>query len=71
MTPRSRTTTWHDSRDAHSRGIHENRAMTGRAIAIGDVAPEIRLVDSSGVTRSLTKALDTGPVVLLFYRGHW
>lgn len=38
---------------------------------IGDLAPEFTLVDSAGQTTSLREALATGPVWLVFYRGHW
>jgi hypothetical protein len=42
-----------------------------RAVAIGAPAPRFALPTSAGVAWSLTDALARGPVVLLFYRGHW
>jgi hypothetical protein len=36
--------------------------------AVGDVAPEISLVDSTGAARTLSALC---PTVLVFYRGHW
>jgi peroxiredoxin len=40
-------------------------------LAAGEVAPEIVLPDSSGALWRLSEWLSRGPVVLLFYRGHW
>tara|TARA_R110002096_G_scaffold292224_2_gene486676 strand:+ start:123950 stop:124210 length:261 start_codon:yes stop_codon:yes gene_type:complete len=33
--------------------------------------PEIRGVDQEGTEFSLESALEKGPVVVIFYRGHW
>ena len=41
------------------------------ALAIGDVAPDFRLPSPFGANVSLTEAAKLGPVVLIFYRGHW
>ena len=39
--------------------------------AAGEFAPDFELPDSTGATRRLSKLVAEGPVVLLFYRGHW
>jgi peroxiredoxin len=38
---------------------------------IGQVAPDFTLADSSGGTRRLSELVAAGPLVLIFYRGHW
>ena len=38
---------------------------------VGQVAPDFSLPDSSGSTRSLSELAKSGPLVLIFYRGHW
>jgi peroxiredoxin len=40
-------------------------------LQIGDVAPDFALPDALGRSTALTAALETGPVVLTFYRGEW
>ncbi|MFN7967596.1 MAG: hypothetical protein U0V87_18125 [Acidobacteriota bacterium] len=40
-------------------------------IAVGESAPPFSLVDQRGAETSLTDALKRGPVLLVFYRGHW
>ena len=42
-----------------------------RALAAGATAPTFELPSSEAGTWALAKALQTGPVVLLFYRGDW
>lgn len=37
----------------------------------GDVAPEFEVLDSTGATRHMSELVAAGPVILLFYRGHW
>ena len=41
------------------------------ALTIGDVAPDFTLPRAGGGTVSLESARVSGPVVLIFYRGHW
>ena len=41
------------------------------ALTIGEVAPDFVLPRAGGGTVSLTRARREGPVVILFYRGHW
>jgi peroxiredoxin len=38
---------------------------------IGEVAPDFELPDSTGALRELSELTARGPLVLLFYRGHW
>ncbi|MBI3447705.1 MAG: hypothetical protein HY049_02105 [Acidobacteria bacterium] len=45
--------------------------IEGRAVAPGAVAPSFVLESSQGGTWDLSKALQEGPVVLVFYRGSW
>ena len=37
----------------------------------GRVAPDFELPDSTGAARRLSELAAGGPLVLLFYRGHW
>jgi peroxiredoxin len=37
----------------------------------GEIAPEIELSDSAGALWRLSEQVVSGPVALLFYRGHW
>lgn len=41
------------------------------AIKIGDIAPDFTLSDNSGKQVTLSEAVKTAPVVLVFYRGSW
>ncbi len=36
-----------------------------------EVAPEFELSDSTGTLRRLSTMVAGGPLVLVFYRGHW
>ncbi len=42
-----------------------------RALAVGAEAPEVALSAAHGGTWSLRESLQSGPAVLVFYRGHW
>jgi hypothetical protein len=42
-----------------------------RAIVAGREAPEIDLPDVNGRRWSLREHLRSGPVAIVFYRGHW
>lgn len=42
-----------------------------RALRLGDVAPNFRLIDAHGASVELDELLARGPVVLSFYRGDW
>ena len=39
--------------------------------AVGEIASHFELLDSTGTRRSLSELTSQGPLVLLFYRGHW
>jgi len=39
--------------------------------AVGDPAPDFSVVDSHGAPFTLSDRRAAGPVVLVFYRGHW
>lgn len=43
----------------------------GRALAVGAAAPDFTLPGSPAQPTRLAEALARGPVVLLFFRGHW
>lgn len=45
--------------------------IEGKALRVGERAPGLRLPDQHGHFLDLTTLLAKGPVVLLFYRGHW
>jgi peroxiredoxin len=38
---------------------------------VGQTAPDFELPDSTGAMRRLSELTASGPLVLLFYRGHW
>jgi peroxiredoxin len=38
---------------------------------VGDVAPDFTALDESGTSRGLAELCAAGPLVLVFYRGHW
>jgi peroxiredoxin len=46
-------------------------AQAPAGLKVGDKAPAFEAKDQSGNTVTLAKALEKGPVVLVFYRGQW
>ncbi len=40
-------------------------------LPVGVTAPDFQAIDADSISFKLTAALRTGPVVLIFYRGHW
>lgn len=62
-----------DRRAAMERHIaHLAETGIGRnAKHVGDQAPDIVLPDASGRTFDVAKLLETGPVIVTFYRGGW
>ncbi|MEM9620652.1 MAG: hypothetical protein AAF993_03325 [Pseudomonadota bacterium] len=46
-------------------------ATAPAALTIGDQAPDFTLARAGGGFIKLADARATGPVVLIFYRGHW
>ncbi|MFF8367369.1 peroxiredoxin-like family protein [Streptomyces lydicus] len=70
--------TRHPEVPAASREVMERAArdlaasgQAARALRTGDRAPGFRLPTATGGTVSLETLLDSGPVVLTFYRGAW
>ena len=45
--------------------------ITGRGLKEGQTAPSFELENSRGSQVSLSGLLESGPVVLSFFRGHW
>jgi peroxiredoxin len=44
---------------------------SGMTPQVGQVAPEFELSDSLGQKNRLSELTANGPLVLLFFRGHW
>jgi peroxiredoxin len=42
-----------------------------RPPALREVAPDFTLPDANGASRRLADLCAQGPLVLVFYRGHW
>ncbi|MHB8410713.1 MAG: hypothetical protein ACYDDI_02065 [Candidatus Acidiferrales bacterium] len=45
--------------------------LTAKQPNTGGIAPEFELPDSTGAPRRLSDLVSQGPVVLVFFRGHW
>ena len=43
----------------------------GSTPEVGQCAPDFRLPDSTGTERRLSELVAAGPLVLIFFRGHW
>jgi peroxiredoxin len=58
---------------AYQRGVEELAAdgIAGRAVKVGDTAPDFTLASARGAPVALSQLLARGPVVLTFYRGGW
>ena len=52
-------------------GERLKQAMPEPGLKIGDKAPDFELPNAHGKNVRLSKALENGPVVLVFYRGAW
>lgn len=48
-----------------------NSDIVGRALKVGDAVPDFSLPDTKGALVKLSDLLQSGPVVLAFYRGGW
>jgi len=48
-----------------------SNAKDPEGLKVGEIAPKFSAVDQFGDTIDLEKQLESGPVVLMFYRGHW
>lgn len=58
---------------AYQRGVDELAAdgIAGRAVNVGEKAPDFTLASARGEKVTLSTLLAQGPVVLTFYRGGW
>ena len=45
--------------------------QAGSTPEIGQCAPDFVLPDSTGTERRLSELVAPGPLVLIFFRGHW
>jgi len=43
----------------------------GDTLVAGAVAPDFELPDETGAPQRLSALASRGPLVILFYRGHW
>jgi len=55
----------------HSFAQEQRNAEDAKGLQVGTVAPLFKAVDSDNQPFDLQKAFETGPVVLIFYRGQW
>jgi peroxiredoxin len=62
-----------DIKEAVEQGVREVAAMNlpATAIKVGDAAPDFTLSASDGANVKLSELLNSGPVVLTWYRGGW
>ncbi len=51
--------------------VQGNSAGAGASLRVGEKVPDFELADSDGRLRRLSELAQSGPVVLVFYRGHW
>lgn len=63
--------TFGDGGESNTPMTAETTAKEGKRPETEQIAPEFQLPDSSGALRSLADLAAAGPLVLLFYRGHW
>ncbi len=49
----------------------QNSGIEKSALQVGEKAPAITLKDTNHSTVELYDALQNGPVILKFFRGHW
>jgi hypothetical protein len=49
----------------------ENSPIRENALALGQKAPDFTLPDALGLNTTLSELLETGPVILTWYRGGW
>jgi peroxiredoxin len=47
------------------------KGLANMGAMMTDAAPDIELPDHTGQTWQLDRALDHGPVLVVFYRGDW
>lgn len=56
---------------ARSLRVLEDSGIAGRALGVGDLAPDFVLPDAAGREVDLSDLLRAGPVAVSFYRGDW
>ena len=54
-----------------SSNAYGKSALAPAALAIGEAAPDFSLASAGGAEFRLVDAISKGPVVIVFYRGHW
>lgn len=57
--------------EAPSEGLVMDASPRTTPLTVGDAAPAFTLTDESGESFSLASKLESGPVIAIFYRGHW
>jgi len=57
--------------EAKPTGLVEDATPRAAPLAVGDPAPAFTLTDAQGESFSLASQLESGPVIAIFYRGHW
>lgn len=55
----------------HINAQETRSAAAAKGLEVGVMAPDFTAADASGEDFHLAGALKNGPVVLIFYRGHW
>ena len=51
--------------------ISKDDEVATQGLKVGDVAPGFYGIDQAGKQINLSKVIENGPVVLIFYRGYW
>jgi serine/threonine protein kinase len=75
--PSDRWSTFSEVREALERAVAGKNLETilsetlERSLSVGQTAPSFVLSDSEGVERTLESLIETGPLILHFYRGVW
>ncbi len=65
------TTTQDNAKELESLGIETETSTSLKELPVGSTAPLFESKDLNGNTISLKNELAKGPVILVFYRGHW
>jgi len=51
--------------------IFQDDEVASQGLEVGNIAPEFSSIDQSGIQLILSRMIENGPVVLIFYRGYW
>ena len=54
-----------------TQNVYGYSATAPDALRIGDRAPDFDVAGLNGIRVRLAELRDSGPVVIIFYRGHW